>query len=85
MQARLQGKMVVRAVASALAVAATLAGSPAAAKEYNIRGQNNASWGARCDASPSCINWGGGVYTNGDTKVICTKKKCTMYEDDPPA
>lgn len=58
--------------------------SAAWAKEYNIRGQNNKSYAARCNQSPTCINWGGGVYTNGDTKVICTKSKCTMYEDDPP-
>ena len=57
----------------------------AAAKEYTIRKHNNASYGAACDRSPTCINWGGGVYTNGDTKVICTKSKCTMYEDDPPS
>ena len=54
------------------------------AKEYTIRGKNNASYGAACNKSPTCINWGGGVYTNGDTKVICTKSKCTMYEDDAP-
>lgn len=54
------------------------------AKEYTIRGKNNASYGAACNASPTCVNWGGGVYTNGDTKVICTKSKCTMYEDDAP-
>ena len=61
-------------------------GLPAAeAKEYTIRGKNNASYGAACNQSPTCINWGGGVYTNGDTKVICTKSKCTMHEDDQPA
>ena len=54
------------------------------AKEYTIRGKNNASYGAACTTSPTCVNWGGGVYTNGDTKVICTKSKCTMYEDDAP-
>lgn len=59
--------------------------SSAFAKEYTIRRHNNASYGAACNDSPTCINWGGGVYTNGDTKVICTKNKCTMYEDDPPA
>ncbi len=59
--------------------------SPAAAKEYTIRGHNNATYGAACKNQPTCVSWGGGVYTNGDTKVICNKKKCTMYEDDAPA
>jgi hypothetical protein len=58
--------------------------SSAFAKEYNLRRHNNGSYAAACDRSATCINWGGGVYTNGDTKVICTKSKCTMYEDDPP-
>lgn len=63
-----------------------LAGAPsAAAKEYDIRGQNRATYAAQCKPNPSCINWGGGVFTTGDTKVICTKTKCTMYEDDAPA
>ena len=72
-------------IASIAMLVAILPGSPAAAKSYTIRGHNNASYGAACKPNPNCVNWGGGVYTNGDTKVICTKKKCTMYEDDPPA
>ena len=60
-------------------------GQSATAKEYNIRGHNRATYAAQCKPNPSCINWGGGVFTTGDTKVICTKTKCTMYEDDAPA
>lgn len=67
---------------AALALSCDL--SAAWAKEYNIRGHNNRSYAASCDQSPTCVNWGAGVYTNGDTKVICTKTKCTMYEDDSP-
>ena len=57
--------------------------SAASAKAYNLRKHNNASYGAACDKSPTCINWGGGVYTNGDSGVICTKTKCTLYTDEP--
>jgi hypothetical protein len=56
----------------------------ASAKEYNIRGQNRATYAAKCKPNPNCVDWGGGVFTTGDTKVICTKTKCTMYEDDEP-
>lgn len=66
-------------------VALALAATPTAAKEYDIRGQNRATYAAKCKPNPNCIDWGGGVFTTGDTKVICTKKKCTMYEDDAPA
>lgn len=66
---------------AAFAVAAV----PAVAKQYDIRGQNRATYAAKCKPNPNCVDWGGGVFTNGDTKVICTKKKCTMYEDDAPA
>lgn len=74
------------ALAAMLAAALVGAHAPSAsAKEYNIRGHNIKTYAAACDRSPTCVNWGGGVFTNGDTKVICTKRKCTMYEDDPPA
>ncbi|MEX0955742.1 MAG: hypothetical protein WDZ83_11080 [Rhizobiaceae bacterium] len=66
-------------------VALALAAIPATAKEYDIRGQNRATYAAKCKPNPNCIDWGGGVFTTGDTKVICTKRKCTMYEDDAPA
>jgi hypothetical protein len=71
-------------IAAFASVALAITATPAAAKGYNIRNQNRATYAAKCKPNPSCIDWGGGVFTTGDTKAICTKTKCTMYEDDAP-
>ena len=70
-------------VASALVAGA----APAVlAKATIIPGQNNSTFAAVCDRSKTCINWGGGVYTNGGTGgVICNDKKCVKIPDDAPA
>lgn len=50
-----------------------------------IPGQNIKTFAAACDRSPKCINWGGGVFTNGGTGgVICNDKKCVNLPDDAP-
>lgn len=66
------------AVASLLIAAA---GPAAFAKATIIPGQNNGSFAAACERSKTCINWGSGVYTNGDTGVICNDKKCVKVPD----
>lgn len=58
---------------------------PASAKATLLPGQNRASMAAACDRSATCINWGGGVFTSGDTGVICNDKKCVKVEEDAPA
>jgi hypothetical protein len=55
------------------------------AKATIIAGQNIKTFAAACDRSKTCINWGGGVFTNGGTGgVICNDKKCVKLPNDAP-
>ena len=70
-------------IVSSILIAGTA--STAFAKAAIIPGQNNGTFAAACERSKTCINWGGGVYTNGDTGIICNSKKCVKLEEDAPA
>lgn len=67
------------------AMLVVLAASVPAQAAKVIPGQNIKTFAAACDRSPKCINWGGGVFTNGGTGgVICNDKKCVNLPDDAP-
>ena len=45
------------------------------AKATIIQGRNLKTFAAACDRSKTCINWGGGVFTNGGTGgVVCNNR-----------
>jgi uncharacterized membrane protein YgcG len=68
---------------AAILIALAISASAQAAKV--IQGQNIKTLAAACDRSPKCINWGGGVFTNGGTGgAICNEKKCVSIPDDSP-
>jgi hypothetical protein len=75
---------ITRKLSAAIIFILSFSGSAQAAKI--IPGQNIKTFAAACDRSPKCINWGGGVFTNGGTGgVICNDKKCVHVPDDAPA
>lgn len=74
---------ITRIFSAAIIITLAFSGSAQAAKI--IPGQNIKTFAAACDRSKTCINWGGGVFTNGGTGgVICNDKKCVHVPDDAP-